>query len=151
MNTRRPLIVLAGLAVAAALAGCGSHATTGTAQFVSKAEFISKADSICAKAARDTKAISTDAPLPEAIHQTREIASGAVDDLKALDRPTEGATQIDEWLRLLDQEVASFDSFEKAANANDFAEVDALSRQEQKLEDRSQRLARSFGFDACAH
>jgi hypothetical protein len=151
MNARRLLIVLAGLAVAATLVGCGSHVTTGTAEFIPKAEFISKADAICAKGARDTEAIGTDTPLPEVMHRTRVTISGAVDDLRALDRPAEGAAQIDEWLRVLDQEVALLGRFEKAANSHDLAEIDALFGQEQTLENRSQRLARRFGFDACAH
>jgi outer membrane murein-binding lipoprotein Lpp len=145
MNSRRAVIILASLAAACTLAGCRSHSTT------SKAEFISKADAICAKGADDTDAISTDASLPEVMHQSREIFSGAVHDLKTLDRPAEGAAQIDEWLRVLDQELVLFGRFEKAADGHDLAKLDALSTQEQRLEGSSQRLARRFGFDACAH
>ncbi len=151
MSACRLLIVLAGLVVAATLAGCGSHATTATAESISKAEFISKADEICAKGARDTQAISTDTPVDEGLHQTREIISGAVDDLEALDRPTGGARQINEWLRVLHQEVVLLTKSEKAANENDRAKLLALFIKDRKLEDRSQRLARRFGFGACAN
>lgn len=150
VNTSLRRIVL-GLVAVAMPAGCGSDGATAP---VSKLDFIRKADVICAKMNRDLHAIEAKQSVPplEYYRRSSDIASSAADKLKALDRPAQGATQVDKWLAAFDQWVALRARFERRESQNDQDLVmdEQLFLQNERLLNRMWRLARDYGLSECS-
>lgn len=145
------LRIALGLMVAVTLAGCGSDGTGGT---VSRVEFIRQADVICANMNRDLHAIEAKQSVPplEYYRRSSDIASNAADKLGALDRPAQGATEVDKWLAAFDRWVALRARLEQAErqNGQDIAMDDQLFLLNERLLNTMWRRARDYGLLDCS-
>jgi hypothetical protein len=137
------------LATILLLSGCATGSSTHD-RHVTKRAYIARADAICARIERADTNISTDTPLPDVLRETNDRLSHGVSDLKALDRPAGHDRELDDWFKVLDQEVAAFSRMQRAADSGDRAGLLRLFTADDSLELRIQRAARRFGFDDCA-
>jgi hypothetical protein len=146
-----PILVLVLLAVFSACGGAAATTTTGDADAdVSKAEYIARADAICGRAGKAVNGLHESTPIGDVLEQSAKLFGQALLELEALRRPSPGDAQLREWFRLQHEEIAVFPGFSEAVDDHDDAKFDALSQQAAKIESQARKVAKRFGFHACA-
>jgi hypothetical protein len=149
---------LAALALAVLIAGCGDggdsagadpDTDTVAASSLTKPAYVKKADAICSKGAGEALAYK---PPPEVKSEKERLPAlienslvprfrAIADELHSLGAPSEDEAQIEEYLAALEQ---SLDEIEARGNS-----ISSIGQLEDSL-DRVGRLARDYGFTACA-
>lgn len=141
----KKLLGTAPAVLALAIAGCGGGGG------VSKSEYVSKADAICSKYNAKIKALGNPDPseLGKFVGKGKALASQELAELKALDRPDELKKDLDEVYGILDQEIAKFDDLQAAAEKQDAAAITKAVGELDKLDKRSEVIAKKIGMKAC--
>jgi hypothetical protein len=126
------------------LAGCGGG--------LSKSELVAKGDAICKrvndqvakepepKTAKDLQALAD---------KTVEISNPAIDDMEALEPPSELETDFDAFVASLKKQRDLTKQIGDAAGAGDTAEIQKLGADAQKAQDEYRRLSDKIGFKEC--
>jgi hypothetical protein len=126
------------------LAGCGGG--------LSKSELVAKGDAICKrvndqvakepepKTAKDLQALAD---------KTVEISNPAIDDMEALEPPSELEKDFDAFVASLKQQRDLTKKIGDAAGAGDTAEIQKLGADAQKAQDEYRRLSNKIGFKEC--
>ena len=139
-------VLLAGAALIAA--GCGGNGE----ERLTKAEFVERGNAICKKTAARTKALAdpkTVADIPGFVDKaTRELDAGLA-ELRDLDPPEELQSDLDRFIAFGEETKALAGELKSAAAAKDQQALAAASQRGDKLEQRSDAVARRLGLDAC--
>jgi hypothetical protein len=126
------------------LAACGGG--------LSKSELVAKGDAICKrvndqvakepepKTAKDLQALAD---------KTVEISNPAIDDMEALEPPSELEKDFDAFVASLKKQRDLTKKIGDAAGAGDTAEIQKLGADAQKAQDEYRRLSDKIGFKEC--
>ncbi len=153
--------VVTALAFVFALAGCGGGEEGGSKgeEGVSKQEFIGKADAICAEANKRRDAIQEAAALPQKTgrelekavpkyaREMRPVLAGALERLKALERPRGDEETIKAMFAKFERAFAAIDEVASAAAKQGFA---ATFDEWTELAIEGQNMAHKYGLKECA-
>ncbi len=153
--------VVVALALAVGLAGCGGGEEGGSQaeEGVSKQEFIRNADAICAEANKRRDAIQEAAALPQKTgrelekavpkyaREMRPVLVGALERLKAFERPRGDEETIEAILAKFERAFAAIDKVASRAAEQGFAATfDEWT--ERAIE--GQNIAAKYGLKECA-
>jgi hypothetical protein len=141
---QRPRLALLALCVAAAIAGCGGDDDDDGA--LTKAEFVDQANAICKDANAQIDAAAKDLPQDASKAELEQFATetllpnvqGQIDDVGALEPPSEDQDQITEFL---DSAQAEVDRLEK--------DPLIIFSDEQTFEE-TNKLGRAYGLTECS-
>lgn len=154
-------VILGGIAACAliVLAGCGgggdSTTSSTTADSLTKAKFLAAGDAICADGQRrfaDARKNPPTTPASAAAfaQQLITITEDELGRLRDLSAPAAVQTNLDRYLKAVEQNIATLKQGLKAAEQNDVtgyqkAQAKTAQQQVQRLE-----LARAVGFRQCS-
>jgi len=136
--------------LSAALVGCGSSDGTSSDKKLTAAQFRTQANKLCADADKDTESFgssisesSSDSDVTEAIDKTVARNDKLVNDIDALNAPSDLADDVDSMLdsvrdalKVLDKITSVQDLVTASKGADPFAEVNTK--------------AKALGLDTCA-
>ena len=145
------------LAAAAATLAVLGFAACGGEDRLSREEYLEQADATCRKYEERLK------PLEDKLQQTDSTEEAAaviddavpvvregVDELKKLKPPEELEGQVDEWLKLNEENTKTLEQLGDAAEAGDEARIGELAQEAEANEQRGDDLAREIGLKDCA-
>jgi hypothetical protein len=141
MPDRRSAVLIPGLVTAVLLVGCGGS------------DFASKANDICKKYTakiRSTPQPSTSSDLPVYLDRVTTLVTDGTAKLRALKPPSSKQAAYQQYLSLLDQEVALTQQADTAAKRGDTNTATSLIQQLSPLSDRDKASAKALGLAQCA-
>src|SRR5215210_3402637 len=140
MRTRTAVALL----VPALVAGCGGG--------LSKSELVAKGDAICARVNKqiakepDPK---TAADLERLAKRTVEISGPAIEDMEALDPPSELEDEFEKFVASLKRQRDLTKQIGAAAGAGDTAKVQRIGADAQKAQAEYASVTKKIGFKEC--
>jgi hypothetical protein len=141
MLDRSSAVLITGLVMAVLLVGCGGS------------DFASKANDICKKYTAKIHAIrqpSASSDLPGYLDRVTPLVTEGTAKLKALKPPSSKQAAYQQYLSLLDQEVALTQQADTAAKRGDTNTATSLIQQVSPLSDRDKASAKALGLAQCA-
>jgi hypothetical protein len=152
----KTLVAVTLAAVAITAAGCGGSGTGGSAggDRLALADFIAQADAICKEYDAKFEALGTPETPAEAADIVRSGSSIAVEQLgklRELAPPADVEDRINEAYTALDEQIALFDDYAEAADANDTAAVQEISGKLDALNTKADDIAAEIGLEECGN
>jgi hypothetical protein len=134
----------AGLSLLVLVAACGGG--------LSKAQLVAKGDAICkrinARMAKEPDPTTT-ADLQRLAKRTVELSDPAIDDMEALEPPSELEDDFEKFVASLKRQRDLSKETGDAAGDDDTAKVKEIGTQAQKAQDEYRRLTGKIGFNEC--
>src|SRR5215207_4414804 len=126
------------------LAACGGG--------LSKSELVEKGDAICKRVnervAKEPEPKNA-ADLEALAKKTVEISDPAIDDMEALEPPSELEDDFDKFVASLKQQRNLTKEIGDAAGAGDNAKIQAVAGEAQKAQEEYRKLSDKIGFKEC--
>ncbi len=126
------------------VAGCGGR--------LSKQELVAEGDAICARVnkqvAKEPDPQTTQA-LERLAKRTVEISDPAIEDMEALEPPSELEDDFERFVASLKRQRDLTEKIGVAAGKDDTAGVQKIGTQAQKAQDEYRRLTGTIGFKEC--
>ena len=134
----------AGLSLLVLVAACGGGLT--------KSQLVAKGDAICkrinTRMAKEPDPTTT-ADLQRLAKRTVELSDPAIDDMEALEPPSELESEFENFLASLKRQRNLTQKIGQAAAAGDTAEVQQIGADAQNAQEEYRRLTGKIGFKQC--
>jgi hypothetical protein len=135
------------IAAVALVAGGSSRHAAGGSDFASKANDICKTYNVKVRAIPTS---STSSDVPAYLDKLTPLVTGATAKLKAVNAPSSKRAAYQQYLSLLDQELALIQQADAAAKRGDINTASSLIQQLSPLADRNKASANALGLSECA-
>ena len=154
---RRPLVILAAVAMAVALAACGSSSGAGSVQkagTLSKPQWIAAADDICNAAKIEVLRLdkpTTTAELVTQLDRLIEIFAKERKDLKSLVPEASEQASVNTVIEAAGLQETLARGLQEVAKTGDTAAINAYTAANAAKVQQAQRVAQQYGLKVCGN
>jgi hypothetical protein len=143
-------MALATVTAAVGLAGCG-RSSSSTSSSITASAWKARIDKLCATNNAQVKAVpAAEANTIARIEKLDAIATGTVNEIKAIPIPSSIQSSAQEWVNMLDQLGTKLNTMIVDLKAGKSTQGSALAAQANSLDARASARAKALGLPSCA-